>query len=196
MGMRMGDLDRWARAHHGVISMEASGLTRSSWYRAIRSGQLDQLHPGVARLHGTADTAEQRIAAAVLAVGMPALASHRSAARLWGIERPTGDPVDVIVAGRRRLPALRGVVIHRPKDLERLSPPQRRSNIVCTNILRTLLDLGAVDRAAVPDAVGHATPISSERDGSSCASPTGRSPFTRNRPQTASPQPSPGGVEL
>jgi very-short-patch-repair endonuclease len=156
MGMRMGDLDRWARAHHGVISMEASGLTRSSWYRAIRSGQLDQLHPGVARLHGTADTAEQRIAAAVLAVGMPALASHRSAARLWGIERPTGDPVDVIVAGRRRLPALRGVVIHRPKDLERLSPPQRRSNIVCTNILRTLLDLGAVDRAAVPDAVGHA----------------------------------------
>jgi hypothetical protein len=302
MGMRMGDLDRWARAHHGVISMEASGLTRSSWYRAIRSGQLDQLHPGVARLHGTADTAEQRIAAAVLAVGMPALASHRSAARLWGIERPTGDPVDVIVAGRRRLPALRGVVIHRPKDLERLSPPQRRSNIVCTNILRTLLDLGAVDRAAVPDAVGHAiahhhitlptlesvviqhsdaggpgswrcatpstpgrstanrptrcsrppcsgsstgtdshrsssirssaahevdfrvigtpvilecdgwayhglqrttferdrdaTPTSSERDGSSCASPTGRSPFTRNRPQTASPQPSPGGVEL
>ncbi len=30
------------------------------------------------------------------------------------------------------------------------------SNIACTNILRTLLDLGAVDRRAVPDAAGHA----------------------------------------
>ncbi len=153
--MRLSDLDDWATAHHGVISMGASGLSRSSWYRAIRSGQLEQLHSGVARLHGTPDTAEQRIMAAILAVGRPALASHRSAAHLWGVERPRGEPVDVIVVGRRRLPTLTGVVIHRPKDVERLTP-QRRSNIACTNILRTLLDLGAVDRGAVPDAVGHA----------------------------------------
>ena len=135
--------------------MEASGLSRSSWYRAIRAGQLEQLHPGVARLHGTSDTPEQRITAAMLAVGVPVLASHRSAAHLWGIERPADDPVDVIVVGRRRLPALAGVAIHRPKDIERLRP-QRRSNIACTSILRTLLDLGAVDTRAVPDAVGHA----------------------------------------
>lgn len=153
--MRLRDLDTWATAHHGVISMEASGLSRSSWYRAIRAGQLEQLHPGVARLHGTSDTPEQRITAAMLAVGVPVLASHRSAAHLWGIERPADDPVDVIVVGRRRLPALAGVAIHRPKDIERLRP-QRRSNIACTNILRTLLDLGAVDTRAVPDAVGHA----------------------------------------
>ena len=76
--------------------MEASGLSRSSWYRAIRSGQLEQLHSGVARLHGTPDTAEQRIMAAILAVGRPALASHRSATHLWGVERPRGEPVDVI----------------------------------------------------------------------------------------------------
>ncbi len=152
--MRLSDLDDWATAHHGVISMEASGLSRSSWYRAIRAGQLEQLHSGVARLHGTPDTREQRIMAALLAVGRPALASHRSATHLWGIERPSTDPVDVIIVGRRRLPTLGGVVIHRPNDVERLTP-QRRSNIACTNILRTLLDLGAVDPAAVPDAVGH-----------------------------------------
>ena len=93
--------------------------------------------------------------AAILAVGRPAFASHRSAAHLWGVERLRGEPVDVIVVGRRRLPALSGVVIHRPKDVERLTP-QQRSHIACTNILRTLLDLGAVDRSAVPDAVGHA----------------------------------------
>lgn len=154
-GVRLSDLDSWATAHHGVITMEASGLSRSSWYRAVRSGQLDQLHPGVARLHGTPITREARIMAAVLAVGRPAIASHRSAAHLWGIERRTDDPVDVIVVGRRRLPALTGVVIHRPKDVERLTP-QRRRNITCTNILRTLLDLGAVDRDAIRDAVGHA----------------------------------------
>lgn len=153
--MQLCDLDDWATSHHGVISIKASGLSRSSWYRAIRSGQLEQLHPGVARLHGTPDTAEQRIMAAILAVGPPALASHRSAARLWGIERPAHDPVDVIVVRRRRYPDLTGVVIHRPKDVGHLTP-QRRDNIACTNILRTLLDLGAVDPHAVSDAVGHA----------------------------------------
>ncbi len=151
----MQDLDTWARAHHGVITLAASGLGRSSWYRAIAAGQLEQLHPGVARLHGTADTPEQRMMAAVLAIGSPALASHRSAAHLWGMARPDGEPVDVIVADRGRSPRLDGVVVHRPRDTERLAP-QRRSAIPCTNILRTLLDLGAVDRRAVADAVGHA----------------------------------------
>ena len=148
-------LDAFATAHHGVISREVSGLSHSSWYRAITSGQLDQLHPGVARLRGTPDTPEQRIIAAVLAVGPGALASHRSAAHLWGIPRRDRDPVDVIITGRRRLPNLSGVVIHRPKDLQRLVP-QRRSAIACTNILRTILDLGAVDPLAVSDAIGHA----------------------------------------
>ena len=51
--MRLEDLDAWATVHHGVITREHSGLSRSSWYRAIRAGHLRQLHPGVARLHGT-----------------------------------------------------------------------------------------------------------------------------------------------
>jgi very-short-patch-repair endonuclease len=144
-----------ATAQHGVISREASGLSRSSWYRAIASGQLDQLHPGVARLRGTRPTSEQRIIAAALAVGPDALASHRAAAYLWGVARPADDPVDVIITGRRRLPSLAGVIVHRPKDLQHLIP-QRRSGIRCTNILRSVLDLGAVDPSAVSDAIGHA----------------------------------------
>ena len=132
-----------------------SGLSRSSWYRAIAAGQLEQVYPGVARLHGTAKTPEQRIMAAVLAAGPTALASHRSAAHLWGIPRPEDDLVDVIIVGsRRRFPTLDDIVIHRPRDLERLTP-QRRLGIACTNVLRTLLDLGAVDQPAVSDAVGH-----------------------------------------
>jgi very-short-patch-repair endonuclease len=148
-------LDSVATANHGVITRESSGLSRSGWYRGLSSGRFEQLYPGVARLHGTARTREQRIAAAVLATGPNSLASHRSAAHLWGVQRSDGDPVDVIVHdARRRFVGIDNVVIHRPRDLQRLTP-QRRANIACTNILRTLLDLGAVDPDAVPDAVGH-----------------------------------------
>ena len=94
--MRLSDFDEWARAHHGIITFEASGLTRTAWYRAIQRGTLQQLHPYVARMVGTTDTPEQRIIAGVLAIGEPAVASHRSAARLWGVPRPDDDPVDVI----------------------------------------------------------------------------------------------------
>ena len=155
LGVRLSDFDDWARAHHGIITLESSGLSRDAWYRALRAGTIEQLHPYVARLHGTPDTPEQRIIAAVSAVGVGALASHRSAARLWGIPRPDDDPVDVLLPAQRRDMMLEGVVIHRPRDLRRLVP-QRRYGIRCTNIVRTLLDLGAVDPSALHAAVGHA----------------------------------------
>ncbi len=152
--MRLSDFDDWARAHHGIVTLEGSGLSRSAWYRAVRGGTLLQLHPHVARLPGTPDTPEQRILAGVAAVGGGALASHRSAARLWGIPRPEVEPVDVIVDRAGTQAHLHGVVVHRPTDRRRLGP-QRRYGIRCTNILRTLADLGAVDPDSVCDAVGH-----------------------------------------
>ena len=153
--MRLSDFDDWARRHHGLITLDASGLSRSAWYRAIDSGTIEQVHPFVARLPGTPRTPEQRIAAAVLAIGSGALASHRSAARLWGAVRPDADPVDLITPGSRHDDHLDGVVIHATGDLKRLRP-QRRHGIACTNILRTLVDLGAVDASGVSEAVGHA----------------------------------------
>ncbi len=90
----------------------------------------------------------------MLAAGPGALASHRSAAALWGIQRPPDDEIDVILAGRRRDSRLVAVNIHRPTDGAELIP-RSRSNIACTNIFRTLCDLGAVDPAAVSAAVGH-----------------------------------------
>lgn len=155
LDMRLADFDHWARNNHGILTFERSGLSRSAWYRAIAAGTILQIHPLVCRLPGTPDTPEQRIAAGVYAIGAPALASHRSAARLWGVPRPDSDPVDVILTGARRDLSLDGVVIHRPTDRRRLTP-QRRSNIACTNIVRTILDLGAVDPGGLHSAVGHA----------------------------------------
>ncbi len=153
-GMELPDLDRWLAAHHGVISRaEAArlGTSTAAWYRAIEGGRLELVHPGVARAYGSPNTAELRIRAAVLAVGNAGIASHRSAAHLWGIERPDADPVDVIVPRScRRRPA--GIVVHRPTDVADLNVVIR-STIPCTNLLRTIVDLGAVDRAGVSGAV-------------------------------------------
>jgi hypothetical protein len=112
------------------------------------------VHPGVARMPGTPITPEQSIAAAVLAAGHGAMASHRSALRLLGVPRPDDDPVDVMFVDRTRGLELEGVVRHRPRDRLDLSP-LRRQNIPCSNILRALCDTGAVDAASVPDAVQH-----------------------------------------
>lgn len=123
------------------------------------------MHPGVARLVGSADTAEQQIIAGVLGTGSTALASHRSAAHLHGIPSMEPPPVDVILrptppstgaTGQTSVTRkLAGVTVHRPRDMRRLKP-HRITDITCTNILRTLVDLGAVDPDSVHGAVGHA----------------------------------------
>src|SRR5690606_13479379 len=76
---------------------------------------------------------------------------HRSAALLLGLDRPRGDPVDVTTTSHHAR-RLSGVVVHRPAVLADLAPTTR-SGIPCTNELRTLVDLGAVDPDAVPAAL-------------------------------------------
>ena len=118
----------------------------------MSSGRLEPIHPNVARLYGSPDTREQRIAAAVLAASPGAMASHRSAAHLWDIPRPDDDPVDIIVVSRTRGLALDGVIVHRPRDDKDLSPVLR-TNIPTCNILRLGCDMGAVDPRGAREAV-------------------------------------------
>ena len=158
--MNLRQLGQIAARQHGLVTFEdaaALGASRSAWYRAIERGHLELVHRHVARMAGQPDTREQRILAAVLALrqGNPTpelvVASHRSAALLLGLDRPLGDPVDVTTtAGHAR--RLSGVVVHRPTVLADLVPTTRRG-IPCTNELRTLVDLGAVDPDAVPAAL-------------------------------------------
>ena len=89
-----------------------------------------------------------------MAAGPGAIASHRSAAHLWGIPRPDTDAIDVMLIDRRREASLDRVVVHRPRDRKDLTPVLRH-NIRSSNILRLLCDLGAVDPPSVPAAVGH-----------------------------------------
>jgi very-short-patch-repair endonuclease len=155
--MELEALDGFARHHHGLVTRQAAmraGWSERSWYRAIATGAIELVHPMVARMYGVEETPHQTICAAVLAAGPFAMASHRSAAWLWGIPAPPDEPVDVLLPRRTRKAAVVGAEIHRPRDLLDLTPVMR-ARIPATNILRTLCDLGALDPAMVPGAVGH-----------------------------------------
>ena len=155
--MDLRPLQTFADDNHGLVTRAAAknaGISASTWYRALRTGLLDPLHQNVARLYGAAVTPEQTIAAAVLAAGPGAMASHRSAAYLWGVPRPGDEPPDVMLVNRSRRATVDGACIHRPRDHVDLKPVLRK-NIRTTNILRTLCDLGALDPSSVPGAVGH-----------------------------------------
>lgn len=158
--MDLSAIGQFARHHHGLVTLEAAGrfgASRSAWYRAIDRGLLEPIHPRVARLVGHASTREQQILAAILSVQQASVppdlvvASHRSAAHLLGLDRPVDDPVDLLVSsGSAR--SLAGVVVHRPTVRADLVPTTRQG-IRCTNELRTLVDLGAVDPGAVAAAL-------------------------------------------
>jgi very-short-patch-repair endonuclease len=117
-------------------------MSAKSWTRAVTAGDLRLVHRGVALLPGGMPSVETSILAAVLSVGRGALASHRSAAYLWGIDAPT-DVVDLIVDNRAPRARRDSVVVHRPRDRRDLRPI-KRNGIPTTNPLRVLLDLGAV----------------------------------------------------
>jgi Ni,Fe-hydrogenase III small subunit len=89
--VRLTDFDAHARANHGIVTFGGSGLSRSAWYRAIAAGTLDQIHPLVARMPGTPDTPEQRIAAGVSAMGRRH--SHRTVRPLDSGACPGPTPI-------------------------------------------------------------------------------------------------------
>lgn len=155
--MRLSQLDPFARDHHGVVTRHAAarvGVSERSWYRANAAGTIEQLHPGVARIAGTPATPQQRIIAAVFATGRGAMASHGTAAFLWGVPGAEPTTVDVMIGDRRRRPVVAGATIHRPRDRKDLTPVLRE-RIPTTNLLRTLCDLGALEPDHVSGAVGH-----------------------------------------
>jgi hypothetical protein len=123
--MDLSKLSAEAAEHHGLVTIAVAtkqGMSRATWFRALDDGRLIHVHRGVARLPGSPCTSEQAIAAAVLATAPMSMASHRSAARLWGIPRSDDDPIEVIVARRNRSPDVEGVVVHRPRDMGDLTP--------------------------------------------------------------------------
>ena len=128
---------------HGVVSRAqvlAAGITPRMIDRRLQGGEWRRVHPGVYALTSAPTTWHHRVMAASLATS--GLASHRSAARLWGLDLPGEDRVDVTIEGTARVSA-RGVRVHRTRAFE---PADRATveGIACTSVARTLLDLASV----------------------------------------------------
>jgi very-short-patch-repair endonuclease len=142
-GGRAGTADA-ARRQHGLVGRSQLlelGRSESALKRDVRAGRLERVHPQALRVAGAPSTWEQHVHAAVLGCGTGGFASHRSAARLWGLA-DDDETIEVSVS-RTRLPRLGGVTVHRSGDLD----PRwctTRHRIPVTNPLRTLVDLGAV----------------------------------------------------
>lgn len=79
----------------------------------------------------------------MLAYGPDALLSHRTAAVLWGFQRPRRGPVHVTAGcGRQGIRRREGIWVHRCK----LAPEDRatRDGLPATTVARTLFDLAEV----------------------------------------------------
>ncbi|MBI2170010.1 MAG: DUF559 domain-containing protein [Actinobacteria bacterium] len=141
-----------ARHQHALITtgqLTELGISRAELRTLLRRGALERVHARTYRVTGAPRTWEQQVMAACLSSGDDAVASHRSAAQLWGLA--SGLDVVEVVMPRARATELRGVVTHRSSDLE----PQDvtiRLGIPVTKPARTLVDLGAVSPRSVVDA--------------------------------------------
>lgn len=135
---------RVASLQYGVLStaqLHQLGCSRRQVARRLASGEWVAAHPGVLVVAGTTPSFEADLKAATLAAG-GTVASHRSAARLFGLDGFAEAPVEVLVP-RPRHPRLTGVVVHTTGHL----PPEHvtvHRGIPVTTVPRTLCDLGAV----------------------------------------------------
>jgi hypothetical protein len=153
-----GVVARRFRDQHGLVLREqlvGLGFTARQIQHRLAIGEWLPVHPGVYRSSVTPVTAEQRLLAACFAAGPRSVASHGSAAWLWGLLDHAPDRPILSVPSTAH-PHLRGVELHRLGDLD----PRRvsyRKAIPCTDPLRALVDLAATtERRVVVDALDQA----------------------------------------
>ncbi|MEZ5183298.1 MAG: hypothetical protein R2702_15720 [Acidimicrobiales bacterium] len=131
------------RRQHGLITRAqalAAGGSDGAIGRRIARGAWSRMRAGVYAIGAPPSTWEQRAMAAVLAAGPDAWASHRTAARLWGLVERSG-PIELVVPDERRV-RLEGVVAHRSRHLTR-ADRSSRDGIACTTLPRTIVDASA-----------------------------------------------------
>jgi hypothetical protein len=128
---------------YGVIStrqLREAGLSGDAVLGRLQAGRLHRIHRGVYAVGHPGLSFEGRWMAAVLALGVDAALSHRSAAGLWGLIKPVGGSVEVSIPRRTGRRSRAGIRIHRCPGL---APDQvtKRRGIPVTTVARTIADL-------------------------------------------------------
>lgn len=131
-----------ARRQHGVLARRdllALGFSSKAIRHRAERGRLRPLYRGVYAVGWTPLTPDGRWMAAVLACGVGAVLSHRSAAELWGIGREWEGRIDVSLTGSGK--------VRRPGIKARRRPALpsrslvRRFEIPVTTPVQTLIDV-------------------------------------------------------
>jgi hypothetical protein len=119
----MGDADRrvgrLAAGNHSLVTLPQllqAGLTATQVDHRVRQKRLDVVHRGVYRMPGVRPTYESDVLAASLATG--GAASHRCAARLFGLRGFERSKLVEVAVDGRRAPRLPGVIGHRLDGME------------------------------------------------------------------------------
>lgn len=133
-----------ARKQYGVFSRaqaRRAGFSERQIDYRLSTGEWETALPGVYRIAGMPSSVRQRIMAAVLWAGDGAVASHRAAGVLWGLDGvrvPTPE-----LTSERNLRNDR-VVVHRSVDPVPAPDRDVRYGIPVTSAARTLIDLASV----------------------------------------------------
>lgn len=158
----MSPLLELAATQHGLLTrgqVTESGLTSRVIDGRLHSGEWVRVGKGVYRVAGAPVTWRQRLLAAVLVAGPGAVASHASAAALWGLPGFREGPIHVVRPTARSRSAHIGV-LHETDTLPR-SQVRVVDGIPVASPERTLFDLcghfrgrrARVARSAVANAI-------------------------------------------
>jgi very-short-patch-repair endonuclease len=120
-----------------------AGLRRGAILHRASEGSLHRRHRGVYLVGHAPPTPMGRARAAVLACGAGAVASHRTAAELWGLLPHSDGDVDVIVVARNP-GAHPGIKVHRVAAIDPAEVRQIRGLSV-TSPTRTICDIAGTE---------------------------------------------------
>lgn len=132
-----------ARTQHGLVTRDqilSAGGTEQRLRTLLSSGAWQRARRGIYVIGAAPATWERKVMGACLAAGEGAVASHRSAARLWALVSRSGQ-VQLTVADDRRV-RLAGIELHRSALLPRLDRT-RVDGIPTTTVARTVSDLSS-----------------------------------------------------
>ncbi len=135
-----------AARQHGVVSaaqLGALGLTRAAVSRWVDAGRLHRVHRGVYAVGHQVLSADGHRLSGVLACGGGALASHVTAAAIWGLRHSTTRLVHVLLDADRGQRSRPGIRVHHTR-LSAAGDGALVRGIPVTSVARTLVDLGAV----------------------------------------------------
>ena len=138
-----------AASQHGVFTRRQAAalkppIDRARLANAVSRGWIAERYTGVYVVAGSPTAWFQQLKAATLAAGGHAVASHRAAARLHGLDGFTDvEVIEVSVTREHRWRHRDGTIAHHVVALDPADVVEV-DGIACTGLARTLVDLGSV----------------------------------------------------